>query len=155
MNKGHSLGHEWQVASSKCSQQTPLPYRTPHDRVWFFSPLRQGKFLQLDTELQPAWLKNFPGWAFVICICVYIFALHVNIRRWATLNISYESCLNPLDVDLYYLLYFLKDFIYLFLDRGREGEREGEKHWCARDTSTSCLSHGPNWGPGWQPRHMP
>ena len=27
-------------------------------------------------------------------------------------------------------LYFLKDFIYLFLERGREGEREGEKHQC-------------------------
>ena len=23
---------------------------------------------------------------------------------------------------------FLKDFIYLFLERGKEGEREGEKH---------------------------
>ena len=27
------------------------------------------------------------------------------------------------------ILYFL-DFIYLFLERGREGEREGEKHQC-------------------------
>ena len=25
---------------------------------------------------------------------------------------------------------FLKDFIYLFLERGREGERDGEKHQC-------------------------
>ena len=25
---------------------------------------------------------------------------------------------------------FFKDFIYLFLERGREGEREGEKHQC-------------------------
>ena len=25
---------------------------------------------------------------------------------------------------------FKKDFIYLFLERGREGEREGEKHQC-------------------------
>ena len=28
------------------------------------------------------------------------------------------------------LLGFLKDFIYLFLERGRKGEREGEKHQC-------------------------
>ena len=28
------------------------------------------------------------------------------------------------------LFYFFKDFIYLFLERGREGEREGEKHQC-------------------------
>ena len=26
--------------------------------------------------------------------------------------------------------YILKDFTYLFLERGREGEREGEKHQC-------------------------
>ena len=26
-------------------------------------------------------------------------------------------------------------FIYLFLERGREGEREGEKHQCVRETS--------------------
>ena len=29
-----------------------------------------------------------------------------------------------------YLTFFFKDFIYLFLERGREGEREGEKHQC-------------------------
>ena len=26
------------------------------------------------------------------------------------------------------IIYFLKDFIYLVLEEGREGEREGEKH---------------------------
>ena len=26
--------------------------------------------------------------------------------------------------------HFLKDFIYLFLGRGKEGAREGEKHQC-------------------------
>ena len=29
---------------------------------------------------------------------------------------------------------YFKDFIYLFLERGREGEREGEKHQCMTDT---------------------
>ena len=37
----------------------------------------------------------------------------------------------------------------------REGEREGEKYQCMRDTSIGCLSHAPNWGPGLQPRHVP
>ena len=40
---------------------------------------------------------------------------------------------------------FLKDFIYLFLQRG--GRR--------RETLTGCLLHIPNWGPGLQPRHVP
>ena len=51
---------------------------------------------------------------------------------------------------------FKKDFIYLFLERGgREGESEGEKHCCVRQTSNSCLLHTPNWGPVPQPRHVP
>ena len=29
-----------------------------------------------------------------------------------------------------WVLIFLKDFIYLFLEKGGEGEREGEKHQC-------------------------
>ena len=28
------------------------------------------------------------------------------------------------------LLLFFKDFMYLFLERGKEGKREGEKHQC-------------------------
>ena len=38
---------------------------------------------------------------------------------------------------------------------GREGGKEGEKHWCVRDTSISCPLHAPNWGPGPKPRHVP
>ena len=53
--------------------------------------------------------------------------------------------------------FFIKDFIYLLLERerGREGEREGEKHQRVRDTSITCLPHAPNWGSGLQARHAP
>ena len=46
---------------------------------------------------------------------------------------------------------FKKDFIYLFIfrERGREGEREGETSMCG------CLSCAPHWGPGPQPGHVP
>ena len=40
--------------------------------------------------------------------------------------------------------YFLKSFIYLFLERGREGE-----------TMCGCLSHALHWVPDLQPRHVP
>ena len=45
----------------------------------------------------------------------------------------------------------MKLFIYymfkiLFLERGREGEREGEKHQCVRETSVGCLSSTPGLG---------
>ena len=45
-------------------------------------------------------------------------------------------------------VYFFKDFIYLFLERGREGEREGEKHQCVVATHTPFtgdLAHNPGW----------
>ena len=46
---------------------------------------------------------------------------------------------------------FFKDFVlFIFRERRKEGEREGEKHQCV------VASHvPPNWGPGLQPRHVP
>ena len=48
------------------------------------------------------------------------------------------------------LLGFLKDFIYLFLESGRKGEREGEKHQCVVATHmppTGNLAHNPGMCP--------
>ena len=47
-----------------------------------------------------------------------------------------------------FFFYFIKDFIYLFLDR-KEGRKTG------RETSMcGCLSCTPYWGPGLQSRHV-
>ena len=43
---------------------------------------------------------------------------------------------------------FKKDFIYLFLEGGREEEKRGT-------SMCGCLSWAPYWGPGLQPRHVP
>ena len=40
-------------------------------------------------------------------------------------------------------LFFLKIYLFTFRERGREGEREGEKQQCARDTLMGCLLHAP------------
>ena len=53
----------------------------------------------------------------------------------------------------FYIRYFLRDFIYLFLERGEGREKGRETLICERDIG--CLSHAPNWGPGLQPRHVP
>ena len=45
--------------------------------------------------------------------------------------------------------------ISLFRERGREGERQGEKHLCVREPSVSCLSHMPNLAPGPHPGMCP
>ena len=38
-------------------------------------------------------------------------------------------------------------FFKIFRERGKEGERERNIR-CMKDTSISCLSHTPSWGPG-------
>ena len=43
--------------------------------------------------------------------------------------------------------FFFKKRVYLFLERGREGERE--------TSVCGCLSCSPYWGSGLQPRHVP
>ena len=49
-------------------------------------------------------------------------------------------------------IFFKKYFIYFFRERGKEGEREGEKHQCVMH---GCLLQAPNRGPGPQPGHVP
>ena len=49
--------------------------------------------------------------------------------------------------------FFFKDFIYLFLERGREGEREVEKHQCAvapHTPPTGDLARHPGMCPDWE-----
>ena len=51
-----------------------------------------------------------------------------------------------------------KDFIYLFLERGREGEREGEKYQCVVASCTSCtrdLACNPGMWPDWELNRRP
>ena len=39
--------------------------------------------------------------------------------------------------------FFLRFFKFILRETGREGEKEGKKHQCARETSICCLSHVP------------
>ena len=48
---------------------------------------------------------------------------------------------------------FRKYFVYLFLERGRKGEREGEKHQCvvvSLAPPTGGLAHNPGMCPDWE-----
>ena len=56
-----------------------------------------------------------------------------------------------------HICFLLKTYIFylfIFRERGKEGEREGEKHWCVRETLhrlvASCkpLTGDPAWNPG-------
>ena len=53
---------------------------------------------------------------------------------------------------------FKKYFIYLFLERGREAVREGEKHHCVVASSTpptGDLAHNPGMCPDWESNWQP
>ena len=55
-------------------------------------------------------------------------------------------------------IYLFKGFIYLFLDRGREGEREGQKHPCVVASCvppTGDLAHNPGLCPDWESNRRP
>ena len=57
-------------------------------------------------------------------------------------------------LSLFFSNNFLRTYLCIFREGGREGEREREKHPHVRETSIDCLSHMPNWGPSPQPRHV-
>ena len=46
-------------------------------------------------------------------------------------------------------------FIYGFLERGEGREKEGEKRQCVTVTSSGCLLHTTDWGPGCNPGLCP
>ena len=48
-------------------------------------------------------------------------------------------------------IYFLRFYLFIYRERGRKGEREGEKHQCVVASQAPPL----HWGPGLQPRHVP
>ena len=53
---------------------------------------------------------------------------------------------------------YFKDFIYLFLERGREEEREGEKHQyvgASRMPRTGDLACNPGMCPDWEMNPQP
>ena len=50
-------------------------------------------------------------------------------------------------------MYIFKDLFILFLERGRDGEREGEKHQCvlaSHGSPTGDLAHNPGMCPDWE-----
>ena len=56
------------------------------------------------------------------------------------------------------LFNFFKDFIYLILERGREGERKGDKHQCVVFSlmpPTGDLAHNPGMWPDWELNQRP
>ena len=58
-------------------------------------------------------------------------------------------------VNRFFSIFLKRLYLFLFLERGKGREKEGEKYQYVRDTLISCFSHALNWGPGLQPRPVP
>ena len=57
-----------------------------------------------------------------------------------------------------FVFFYFKDFIYLSLERGREGKGEGEKHQCMAASwapPTEDLAHNPGMCPDWESNRRP
>ena len=53
---------------------------------------------------------------------------------------------------------FLKKYLLIFRESGREGERDEEKHHCvvaSRKPTTGDLAHNPGMGPDWESNQWP
>ena len=53
---------------------------------------------------------------------------------------------------------FKRFYLFIFRERGRDGEREGEKHQCvvtSRVPSTGDLAHNPGMCPDWELNQQP
>ena len=84
-------------------------------------------------------------------ICKKFYNFHVLVH----LNMTKNHWIKML---IFNSSYFFKDFIYLFLERGKEGEREGEKHQCvvaSHVSPTGDLAHNPGMCPDWESNRWP
>ena len=55
-------------------------------------------------------------------------------------------------------LFFLRFYLFTFRERGKEGEREGEKHQCVaafHTPPTGALAHNPGMCPNWESNQQP
>ena len=84
---------------------------------------------------------------FVFCLCFILF--------WKS---SSENVLWTRNSVTWTYPQFFKDFVYLFLERGREGETQGEKHQCV---VASCVpptgdqARNPGMYPDWESNRWP
>ena len=103
-------------------------------------------------------LNNFENLRWISCYIwsyvVIVFTLHfvwqiACMKKSITTIFLLFSCDFNISTSLFHRSlqkFFLRFYLFMFRERGRKGEREGEKHWYVRGTSISCLSCLPHLG---------
>ena len=57
-----------------------------------------------------------------------------------------QGMMNILNIKFMAFQCFFLKTLFIYRERGKEGEREGAKHWCLREVLIGCLSHVPKLG---------
>ena len=73
----------------------------------------------------------------------------LELSPWDSWLLVHKSTLNTSVLSVYTLFKKILFIYFFFRERGREGEREGEKHRCEREMSIGCLLCTPQ--PGTKP----
>ena len=88
-------------------------------------------------------------------LCIFTLYLSLSRNFFISVNSILIDCLRQCFLSVskvltsFYYIYLFSKISFSFREKGRQGERGGEKHQCARDTAISCLSYVP-W-PGTEP----
>ena len=103
------------------------------------------------------WRNKLVLWALVKILISFSQTLSIKLERpWNVfISVYFKSSDNW---EITFLFMFLNIFIYLFLERGREGKREGEKHQClvaSHMAPTGDLAHNPGMCPDWESNQRP
>ena len=116
------------------------------DQQW----IRGSVLSQLCQHLVLSGLNFFAYIVVLICIYLipnettFLFTWLLTILVFSSSSV-YSSHLNifPLSCSFYLIVlkYFVRFHLFIFRERRREGESEGEKHQCERETLMGCFPH--------------
>ena len=164
------MSHEEFFVKHQITHMIQLPYSpdlAPCNFLLFSklkSPLKGKRFLTINWDLgkycgaaDGSWLQlnwekcvksqssYFEGdWGFIVLHIIFLVSCILFNK---CCYFSYYMAGYLLDRPRIYILKIL----IIFRKKEREGEREGQKHWCARETSIGCLLHNPDHGLGLHP----
>ena len=130
----HSSARSVQPPISTCTVALKLPCGTETPTEHCLEKIRAGWFTKI----------------------LFLFCLSPRMAGWCSKKCghflrSWNGQLPPLNSLLLFqhFIHFLKTlflkrfYLFIFRKKGREGEGEGEKHRCGRDTLIGCLLHAP------------
>ena len=131
----HSLSLSWTVVTASCFIRIALSTGV--------SPWQSEMKWRLSDAV--VWLK--------ILKIMYKLLLICKIQSVIPFTSLFSHICPPFTYTIFLSLFFLRLYLFIFRQRGREGEREGEKYQCvvaSHIPPTGDLAHNPGMCPDWE-----